>query len=122
MRVTFDSTYVMSTAPNPTLAAAPGTAGFSSIGTSSPLVLATGGVGGATISLSGQGVSNNSHHVDFNVTVQTSGSTTGTLTVTWRWINDSSTYVDELSVVRRLYPAPLAYNAGTDKLGFANFV
>lgn len=122
MRVTFDSTYVMSTAPNPTLAAAPGTAGFSSIGTSSPLVLATGGVGGATISLSGQGVSNNSHHVDFNVTVQTSGSTTGTLTVTWRWINDSSTYVDELSVVRRLYPEPLAYNAGTDKLGFANFV
>lgn len=121
-RVTNDATYVMSTSPTPSLALTPGAVGVSSATSVSPTVLTNFAAGGTTMGLTAQLVPGAPHEINFNIQLQTSGATTGTLSVTWNWINDASTYIDQFAVLQRLYPAPLTYAAGTDKLGSANFV
>jgi len=121
VRITNDAAYVLSTSPTPTLAQQPGALGFSSVTSTSPLTLATLTVGGSTVVVSAQTTAGAPHEVNFNAQFQTGGATTGVLSVTWRWLNDTTTYVDSLSVTRRLYPAPLVYSSGTDKLGSPNF-
>lgn len=115
-RLTFDALYNLSTSPTPVLVSVVD-GGYSSMGTTvSTLQTVTSGA--ATVTIRGGLVAVTSpDEIDLYVRVQTTGSTTGVFSVSWRWIDDSNTY----GAGQRIYPAPASYVTG-DKLGDTQFV
>jgi hypothetical protein len=111
-RLTFDALYNLSTAASPTLVSVID-GGYSTMSTTKT-DMQTVTSGAATVSIQGNIGANGSSpdSIDLFVRVSTTGATTGVFSVSWRWIDDSTTYGAGL----RLYPAPLAFTS-TDELG-----
>lgn len=118
VRFTMDKFYTMTSSVSPALTAPPADGGFSLInGASSASIVqtfATFSVGASTISVRAQRGFANPNSIDFYLYVTTGSSTTGTFDISWNWINDTEEYMDSVST--RIYPAPIAYEAG-HKLG-----